>query len=183
MMRIRPAVLSEVPSLNELVTASARELSRGYYTPSEIELLIRYVFGVDTQLLIDETYYAVERDGRVVACGGWSGRRTLFGGDQARDGIDPPLDPARDPARIRAFFVHPKAARQGLGHRLLAHCEAAARAAGFRRAELMSTLPGEPFYRANGYEALEAVRHVLPGGETVAFIRMARTLGADIGRT
>jgi GNAT superfamily N-acetyltransferase len=173
---IRPALLTEVPSLNALIAASAQELSRGYYTPAQIESLITHVFGVDTQLLIDGTYYVVERDGHPAACGGWSGRRTLFGGDQSKGASDPLLDPATEAARIRAFFVHPRWARQGLGRALLARSEAAALAAGFSRAELMATLPGEPLYRALGYEALEAVTHELPDGQSVNFVRMGRML-------
>jgi GNAT superfamily N-acetyltransferase len=174
--QIRRALLTEIPALNALIATSATVLSRGYYTPAQIESLIAHVFGVDTQLLTDGTYYVIERDGRLVACGGWSARRTLFGGDQAKHTSDPVLDPATDAARIRAFFVHPTYARQGLGRQLLVHCEAAARAAGFRRAELMATLPGEPLYRALGYEALESVIHDLPEGRSVEFVRMGRLL-------
>lgn len=173
---IRPARLSEIPALNALIRTSASELSAGYYTPRQIASLISEVFGVDTQLLLDGTYYVVEREGRLVACGGWSGRRTLFGGDQAKENSDPLLDPRTDAARIRAFFVHPASARQGIGRTLLAHCEAAASAAGFRRAELMATLPGVPLYRALGYEALEKVMHHMPDGESAGFVRMGRSL-------
>lgn len=173
---LRPARAAEVASLNELIAASARDLSRGYYTEREIELLIRHVFGVDSQLIADGTYYVIERRGMLVACGGWSGRRTLFGGDQAKGGEDPRLDPAREAARIRAFFVHPLAARQGLGRRVLERCEREARGAGFRSAELMATLPGEPFYRSLGYRVIEPVEHKLPEGERIRFVRMGRSL-------
>jgi GNAT superfamily N-acetyltransferase len=118
----------------------------------------------------------VERDNRRVACGGWSARRTLFGGDQAKGTSDPMLDPATEAARIRAFFVHPDAARQGLGKRLLSHCEQEAMAAGFHRVELMATLPGVPLYRAAGYVDIEPVVHHLPDGVTVNFLRMGREL-------
>lgn len=174
MEAIRRAGLSEVPALNALIAASATELSRGYYTPAQIASLITHVFGVDTQLLVDGTYYVIEREGRLAACGGWSRRRTLFSGDQAKERSDPVVDPATDPARIRAFFVHPSSARQGLGRALLLHCETRARAAGFHRAELMATLPGVPLYRALGYEALESLVHELPDGQQVDFVRMGR---------
>lgn len=173
---LRPARLTEVVPLNDLISASARALSRGFYTAAQTEILIRHVFGVDSQLVTDQTYYVIERAGRLVACGGWSGRRTLFGGDQAKDDQDPRLDSGTDAARIRAFFVHPEVARQGLGRRMLVHCEARAREAGFRRAELMATLPGEPFYRAEGYHALESVAHRLPDGTLISFVRMGRPL-------
>lgn len=174
---IRVARLSDVARLNALIAESAEALSRGYYTPEETASLTRYVFGVDTQLLADRSYYVVERGGEFVACGGWSARRTLFGGDQTKQGADPLLNSTTEAARIRAFFVHPSAARQGLGRLLLEHCEAAAAAAGFRRLTLMATLPGEPFYRGLGYEPLEAVQHPLPDGTTVRFLRMGRALG------
>jgi GNAT superfamily N-acetyltransferase len=176
MTSIRRALLTEVPQLNALIADSATELSRGYYTPIQIEALITHVFGVDTQLIVDGTYYVIEGDDRLAACGGWSGRRTLFGGDQAKGASDPLLDPATEAARIRAFFVHPTCARQGLGRALLLHCEAAARAAGFRRTELMATLPGVPLYRALGYDVLEPVVHGLPDGQRVDFVRMGRAL-------
>lgn len=179
---LRPARATEVPALNALIAASARDLSRGFYTPAETDLLIRHVFGVDTQLIADQTYFVIERDGTLAACGGWSGRRTLFGGDQAKETLDPLLDPATEAARIRAFFVRPEWARQGLGRRMLGHAETCARTAGFGRAELMATLPGEPFYRAAGYERLEPVSHRLPGGETVRLVRMGRALREGVVR-
>ncbi len=178
--QIRRATLTEVAAINTLIELSATELSRGYYTPAQTSALISHVFGVDTQLLCDGTYYVIERDGQLVACGGWSGRRTLFGGDQAKAGEDPLLDPGTEPARIRAFFVHPDFARQGLGTRLLANCEDAARGAGFRRTELMATLPGERLYGALGYEARESVTHTMPDGESVVFVRMERGLADQI---
>ena len=179
---IRPAQGTEVPALNRLIAASARGLSRGFYTAAQTDLLIRHVFGVDTQLIADQTYFVIERDGALAACGGWSGRRTLFGGDQAKEARDPLLDPATEAARIRAFFVLPEWARQGLGRRMLDHAEACAREAGFGRAELMATLPGEPFYRAAGYDPLEPVSHPLPGGERVPLIRMGRALREGVAR-
>ena len=173
---LRAAQLADVPELNELIAASARALSASYYTPQQIDALIAQVFGVDSQLLADQTYYVIERDRRLVACGGWSHRRTLFGGDQTKTGADPNLDPGSDAARIRAFFVHPAAARQGLGRRLLEHCEAQALRAGFSRTELMATLPGVPLYEAAGYQALEQVTCELPGCGPVPFVRMGRVL-------
>jgi GNAT superfamily N-acetyltransferase len=173
---IPPALLTEVSTLNALIRASATELSQAYYTATQIEALITYVFGVDTQLVVDGTYFVIERQGTPEACGGWSWRRTLFGGDQPKDATDPALDPKSEAARIRAFFVHPASARQGLGRRLLTHCEVAAKAAGFQRTELMATLPGEPLYRALGYQAFESVTHHLPDGQTVGFVRMGRSL-------
>jgi GNAT superfamily N-acetyltransferase len=173
---LRPAQVAEVPELNRLIAASARGLSGAWYTARQIDALITQVFGVDTQLLADQTYYVIERARQLVACGGWSHRRTLFGGDQAKTPRDPDLDPRSDAARIRAFFVHPAAARQGLGRRLLEYCEAQALAAGFARTELMATLPGVPLYQAAGYLPLERVTHELKDCGPVEFVRMGRSL-------
>src|SRR3954467_2377873 len=113
------------------------------------------VFGVDRQLIRDGTYFAVEDAGQIVGCGGWSKRKTLYGGDRDRAGEDAELNPQSDPARIRAFFVHPNWARRGIGRSILVHCEAAAIQAGFHRAELVATLTGEPLYARFGYAVVE----------------------------
>ncbi len=173
---LRLADRSDIPDLTALIGLSARGLSREWYTAGQTEALIREVFGVDTQLLEDQTYYLIEEKGQIVACGGWSHRRALFGGDQTKNDTDSELDPAVDPARIRAFFVHPAAARQGLGRRLLEHCENEARRAGFSRCELMATLPGVPFYRRAGYRELKRVSYPLRGADPVEFVRMDRSL-------
>ena len=172
---IRTAVPADVPALNALISRSARQLSRGYYTEREAESATKYVFGVDSTLIADGTYFVVEVDGTLAACGGWSRRRTLYGGDQRP--VGPPaefLDPARDAARIRAFFVAPEFARRGFGRLLLGHCVMAAAKAGFRMLELVSTLPAVPFYGALGFDSIEPVRDVLPDGVPLSFVRMTR---------
>jgi GNAT superfamily N-acetyltransferase len=175
-VQVRPAVPADIPVLRELIVRSARGLSAGYYTPVEIEAAIEHVFGVDSRLIDDGTYFAADLDGEVAGCGGWSFRRTLYGGDQRPVGNSDRLDPRSDPARIRAFFVAPHAARRGIGRRLLERCEAAARAAGFASLELMSTLPGVPFYAALGFQAAEEVADALPNGVTLRLVRMGRAL-------
>lgn len=175
-LQLRLAVPGDVPRLRQLIEQSARELSRGYYTATEIDAAIRYVFGVDSTLIADRTYFVV-MDGDVAAgCGGWSFRRTLYGGDQRPMGPPRRLDPRRDAARIRAFFVSPAYARRGVGRGLLAACTDAAIAAGFRRLELMATLPGVPFYAALGFEQLETVTDRVPDGTALTFVRMARAV-------
>ncbi len=174
---VRLAVGPDVPALTALIHTSARELSRGFYTPSQTESAIRHVFGADTRLIADGTYYVACAGAEMVAAGGWSRRRTLYGGDQMKGADDPLLDPAVDAARIRAFFVHPGHARRGLGRRLYDVCAAAALAAGFRRLELMATLPGEPLYLALGFEALERSEAILPDGMRLPVVRMARRIG------
>jgi GNAT superfamily N-acetyltransferase len=167
-----------VPALNALIAESVRQLSVGFYSAEQIEAALRAVFGVDSQLVADGTYYVIDGDTGPAAAGGWSGRATLFGGDQAKEAGDPRLDPATEPARIRAFFVHPAYARRGLARRLYAECERAAVAMGFRRFELMATLPGEPLYRALGFDVAEEL--VLSrDGVDLPFRRMVRSIGDD----
>jgi len=152
---LRLATPADIPALSALIEASTRELSVGFYAPEQIEAAVTHVFGVDSQLIVDGTYYLIEEDHEPVAAGGWSARRTLYGGDQTKGADDPMLDPAVDAARIRAFFVHPRWARRGLARRLYAQCARAAWMAGFRSLELVATSPGEPLYIALGFSVVE----------------------------
>jgi GNAT superfamily N-acetyltransferase len=176
MYRIRAATAADVPQLQVLISASVRGLSGAFYTPAQIDSSLRHLFGVDTQLIADGTYYIVEADGALAAAGGWSGRRTLYGGDQYKESEDPRLDPATEAARIRAFFVHPAWARRGLARLLFARCEEEARSAGFRAFELLATLPGEPLYLALGFAAEERVTVRLPDGVELRGTRMRREI-------
>lgn len=174
----RLAAPDDVPAIRALVVRSARGLSVGFYTPEQIEAAIVHVFGVDSQLISDGTYYVIDAPDGLAAAGGWSKRRTLFGGDQMKSTQDPLLDPAIDAARIRAFFVDPQWARQGLARALYSLCARAASAAGFQRFELMATAPGEPVYTRLGFRIVERVELVLPPNVSVAFTRMTRDLGS-----
>ena len=173
-MIVRQATLADIPALQRLIPESVRGLSEGFYDRRQAESAIRYVFGVDTQLIHDGTYYVAETGAQIIGCGGWSKRRTLYGGDQAKASEDPLLDPQKEAARIRAFFVHPDWARRGVGRLLLETCEAAARQAQFTTLELVATLPGVPLYRAFGYETLEAFTIPMPDGLTLPVIRMGK---------
>lgn len=173
---IRPATMNEILALEQLIANSVRALSIGYYTQEQIESALVHVFGIDTQLITDGTYFVAEADGRLAGCGGWSKRKTLFGGDQMKPLADDLLDPTLAPARIRAFFVHPDFARRGIGKQLILTCEQAARAAGFRQIELAATLPGEPLYAAVGYEMIERWEHLLPNKVTMPLVRMGKNL-------
>ena len=181
-LRLRTALSEDVPKLTELISRSARLLSRGYYTEEETESAIHHVFGVDSALVADRTYFVVESGGGIVGCGGWSRRRTLYGGDQRPVGPQELLNPVRDAARIRAFFVAPEAARQGVGRCLFDACVGAAAEAGFRWVELMATLPGVPFYAALGCDAVEHVTDTLPDGVALRFVRMRRQLSTYGGQ-
>jgi len=175
-MTIRCATTDDIPVLQQLIALSARGLSVGYYTAAQTESAIKYVFGVDTQLVADQTYFVVEDEEGIVACGGWSKRNTLFGGDQYKTKVDPLLDPAIDAARIRAFFVHPGKARRGVGQLLINACEQAAIADGFTRMQMGATLPGVPFYAKMGYVEIEKIDLPFPDGEVLEIIRMTKDL-------
>jgi N-acetylglutamate synthase-like GNAT family acetyltransferase len=176
MPTIRKATTADIPALDELIARSARGLSAADYRPAQIEGALMGAFGVDSQLLADETYFLVEEQGHILGCGGWSFRSTLFGGD-ARSGRDSSiLDPNSQPAKIRAFFVHPYHARRGIGSLLLNHCEQQARACGYSRVELMATLPGAKLYAARGYVGGAMVQFDVGAGEAIEFIPMQKSL-------
>ncbi len=175
-IHVRLANSADIPTLEQLIPESVRALSANYYTPRQIESAIVHIFGVDSQLISDGTYYVAESAGQIVGCGGWSKRKTLFGGDQMKGEEDALLDPAIDAARIRAFFVHPQWTRQGIGTRIIQACETAARQAGFTRLELAATLPGEPLYKTVGYQSLERLDVPMPDGETLPIMRMIKCL-------
>ena len=174
-VRIRKATLADVPAIKPLIATSARMLGAGDYTAEQIEAALLGVLGVDTEIIRDGTYFVGEADNDLVLCGGWSRRATLFGGDAYDQRESRLLDPRREAARIRAFFVHPNWARRGLGSRLLALCEREARAAGFVAAELVATLPGERLYARHGYVAIGRRSDPLPGGVSIDSVPMRRT--------
>jgi len=173
---IRVATMEDIPALQELIPESARGLSQGYYTQQQIESAIKYIFGVDTQLIADETYYVAEAGRQILGCGGWSKRKTLYGGDQMKAEQDPLLDPKEDAGRIRAFFIHPNWARRGIGRRIIEACEEAAKADGFTRMELGATLPGEPLYAALGYEVTDRFDIPMGDGRTLPCAHMKKQL-------
>jgi len=183
---LRQALAADIPTLRELIDASVRGLQAEDYSPSQIESALASVYGVDSQLIADGTYFVVEAlsegagDRNIVACGGWSKRKTLYGGDVWRAREDSLLDPGKDAAKIRAFFVHPSWVRRGIGTMLLEACEQAAIAGGFHRFEMGATLSGVPLYRARGYVALENLGVPLANGESLAIVRMEKVLPATL---
>ena len=170
----RPAQLSDLPALRALADAAIAELQRPFLDDAQVAASA-LLMGIDTQLVEDGTYVVVEEAGEVVGCGGWSRRATLYGGDQSPGRDAALLDPAVDAARIRAMYTHPAHTRKGVGRLVLAVCEADAAAEGFRRAELMATLAGEPLYRACGYDVIERVTDDR-GGAPVPLLRMGKAL-------
>ena len=173
---LRLATGADIPRLSALIARSARGLSTAEYRPEQVDGALRGAFGIDTQLIDDETYFVAEENGELAGCGGWSFRSTLFGGD-ARSGRDASLlDPSAQAAKIRAFFVEPSKARRGVGSALLERCESEARARGFAHAELMATLPGLKLYAARGYIGGERARYDLGAGESIEFVPMRKDL-------
>jgi GNAT superfamily N-acetyltransferase len=165
---IRPAQPHDIPALESLIARSAAGLGAGFYTPEQTAALSREVFGVDSQLVVDSTYFVLAQDGVDVACGGWSRRSTKFGADKMKTAPDRLLDPATEPAKIRAFFVDPAAARRGYGSALMTHCAQAAAAAGFRQLELVATMPGVPLYLAHGFAVVDTFDLALADGTIAA---------------
>jgi GNAT superfamily N-acetyltransferase len=175
---LRQATAADSAEIEDLIARSIRTLGLADYSPEQIEGALQGAFGLDTQLIADGTYFVVESAGRLIGCGGWSYRRTLFGGDARADRDAGSLDPSTDAAKIRAFFVDPDAARQGIGSALLEHCEAEARRHGFRRAEMMATLPGVRLYQARGYVPGERVHYPVGPGVSIEFLPMSKSLTA-----
>src|SRR5580692_11603061 len=176
---IRRAIPADVPAIEALIGLSVRTLQTQDYSQAQIEGALSSVFGADSALIADGTYFVLEAvfDGGkaiIVGCGGWSKRKTLFGGDRASSREDGLLDPLRDSARIRAFFVHPDWARRGIGSRILAACESAAIEAGFGSFELGATLTGERLFRARGYAPIDRIEVPLANGASLPVIRMSK---------
>jgi len=183
-IHIRPAVPADVPVLRKLIEASVRELQAEDYSPAQREAALKTVFGVDSQLIADGTYLVAEADfanakgssalPAIAGCGGWSKRKTLYGGDNwaAREGDL--LDPRRDAAKIRAFFIHPAWARRGVGTLLLDACESAARAAGFSRYEMGATLTGVKLFRARGYVPVKNLDVPVGDGLSIPVVHMEK---------
>jgi GNAT superfamily N-acetyltransferase len=178
---IRLATSADIPALRELIDKSVRILQREDYSAEQLDAALGTAYGVDTQLIADETYYVVEPVGAaderaLAACGGWSMRKTLYGSDHGPYRDNSMLDPVRDAAKIRAFFVHPKWTRRGIASLILKTCEDAAYARGFRRFEMGATLTGVPMYAARGYAKGEQIEVPLPNGMSLTVVRMAKTL-------
>ena len=166
----------DIPALEALIPVSVRTLQTSYYSPAQMEAALGPVVGVDRQLIRDGTYFVVEHDAQIVGCGGWSKRKSLYGGDNGRAGEDALLDPQRDPARVRAFFVHPAWARRGIGRSIMVACERAIMEAGFRSVEIVATLAGEPLYASFGYAVVERYEITMAGGLRLPVVRMTRSM-------
>lgn len=174
-MTYRLAHADDIPALTRLMQAAIRQLLPQFLSPAEVEASFA-VMGVDSQLIADGTYFVAESGGGIAGCGGWSRRATLFGGNHTAGRDARLLDPASEPARVRAMYTDPAHVRRGIGRRILALCEDAARTEGFRRAELGATMGGRPLYEAAGYQPIEMMMVDTPGGVKVPILRMGKTL-------
>ncbi len=188
-IHLRLAVPEDFPALRELIDKSVRGLQTQDYTPAQIEGALQTVFGVDSQLIADGTYIVAEAERNaipraeaarkpsgliIVGCGGWSKRKTLYGSDRWTGREDALLDPQRDAAKIRAFFIHPDWARRGVGSMILKACEEAARSAGFTRYEMGATLTGAKLFGVKGYAVVKRISIPLVNGETLPVIHMEK---------
>jgi len=173
---------ADIPTLEALIPISVQTLQAPYYSPAQMEAALGPVFGVDRQLIRDGTYLVVERDGRIIGCGGWSKRRSLYGGDGNRTAPDPELAPRQDAARVRAFFVHPGWSRRGIGRSIVSACERAIIEAGFRRVDIVATLAGEPLYASFGYAVVERCDIAMVNGLSLPVVKMTKSVDSRAGR-
>jgi len=178
--QLRLARENDVPALEVLIPVSVRALQAPWYSPAQMEAALGPIFGVDRQLIHDGTYFVAEHDGSIVGCGGWSRRRSLYGGDRGRAGEDGLLDPQRDAARVRAFFVHPDWARRGIGRSIMTACERAIIEAGFHTVDIVATLAGEPLYASFGYAVIERYEIPMTGGLGLPAVRMTKTIAGQV---
>ena len=174
-LTIRSAVSGDIPALKAVMDRAIKELLPAFLPPAEV-LASQEVMGLDTQLIEDGTYYVVEADGAIAGCGGWSRRATLFGGDHSAGRDAALVDPATDPARVRAMYTSPDFTRRGVGRLILATCEAKAKAEGFSRCEMAATMAGEPLYAACGYQRIEPFEAQTPNGVKVPLVRMGKAI-------
>jgi GNAT superfamily N-acetyltransferase len=175
---LRVATAEDVAGIREVIDASVRGLQAGDYSPAEIDASLRTVFTIDSRLIADGTYFvAVAEDGSLAGCGGWSKRKTLYGGDHQVERVEPELlDPTMDAAKVRAIFVHPRFARMGLGTLILQAAEEAAMEAGFQHFEMGSTLTGVALYALKGYREVDRVMVPVGHGEEIEVVRMVKDI-------
>ncbi len=173
---LRLAHEEDVSALEALIPLSVRALQSTYYSRDQIEAALGPVFGVDRQLIRDGTYFIAEQDRVIIGCGGWSKRRALYGGDRSREREDELLDPERDAARVRAFFVHLDWARRGIGRSIMAACERTIRESGFSTVDIVATLAGEPLYALFGYAVVERYEIAMVSGMSLPVVKMNKVL-------
>jgi len=176
MIEFRLAEEGDVSLLEALISRSVYTLQAKFYSQAQMEGAVGTIFAVDTQLIRDRTYFVAECDGKIIGCGGWSKRKTLYGGDKAKESAEDALiDSETEPARVRAFFVDPDYARRGIGSEIVRRCESALVASGFSQAFIIATLPGEKLFGSLGYKVVKRSAINLLNHETLAVVEMAKT--------
>lgn len=173
---LKLATEADKEEISSLIARSARSLSQPYYSSLQVEAALQSAFGVDSQLIKDQTYFLAMCDQQLAGCGGWSYRDTLFGSDREKKRSSAEIDPRTGAARIRAFFINPDFARRGLGSLILSACELAAWNRGFRKLQLMATLPGVAFYQRHSYSPGQSVQHALDDRVNIEFVPMFKTM-------
>ncbi|MDX6239638.1 MAG: hypothetical protein QOG10_4453 [Kribbellaceae bacterium] len=169
----RLATTADASTIAALMRSSVLGLFPAYYDEKQTASAAVHIAALDLALIDDGTYYVHEAGGEIVACGGWSRRNKLYNGTDA--GADARLlDPATEPARIRAMFVRGDWTRRGLGRAILESCVAAARAEGFQSLALMATLPGVALYKAFGFTEVERAELTMPDGVVLGGVAMER---------
>lgn len=174
--KVRRARIGDRDAIEALIAASSKSLVAQYYREDLVDAALQGLLGVDTRLIQDGTYFVAKLGDRIVGCGGWSRRKTLFGSDAACDRDDSFIDPRKEAAKIRAFFVHPEHARQGIATRILQRCEREALKRGFHRLALGATLSGVAFYRANGYRSGAPYEFEFAPGRNMTIVPMNKTI-------
>jgi GNAT superfamily N-acetyltransferase len=175
-MHLRHATIADIDEIERVMRESIEGISSRTYDARQVESSLKYVAHLDRELVTDGTYFVVEADGAIVACGGWSKRGRLYAGSGTSSGDTRFLDPATEPARIRAMFVTPRFERRGIGRMILVACEEEAHAAGFGEIELMAMLSGHAMYLASGYHDVEEVAGALEDGTPFPLFRMRKSL-------
>ena len=175
-IRLRTALMTDCSSIETLIAGSIRKRGALDYSADQSESALTSAFGLDTQLITDQTYFMVESGRLPIACGGWSFRETLFGSDAEQNRDSHRIDPRTGAARIRAFFVDPEYSRMGIGSMIMQHCEQEALHAGFRKLELMATLPGIKLYKKHGFVAGDPILYPLGNQLTIKFVPMYKEI-------
>jgi GNAT superfamily N-acetyltransferase len=176
MFSLRRARPEDIDAIERVMRESLIGISSRNYDPRQVESALQFVARLDRFLVEDGTYLVAESDGAIVGCGGWSRRSRLYAGSGSDSSDARLLDPASEPARVRAMFVVPSWARRGVGRAILQRCEEEARLEGFRRVELMAMLSGEAMYLACGYKPVQNMPARLEDGTAFPLTRMEKML-------
>ena len=171
----RLANSKDIPAIKGLMEQSITELLGNYLNEEELEASFESM-GLDGQLILDKTYFLIDFEGILVGCGGWSNRKTLFGGNHTPNRSNDFLNPNNDSAKIRAMYTHPDWARKGIGTLILELAEKEASNAGFKRCELMATLSGIYLYKNRGYKIDEEIYYRSKKGNSVKMFKMTKFL-------